>query len=163
MLTFIGPYQKSLKGSVHIQSATLNFQSPPIQSLNISRGILKLSIICNMVTVSQRCKKPLSVSTVNSQVSLLFSNIIGSKYENGMSYDLFLAATQPRPQGCIIQIEHRVSTEFRAIQFTKNFITQEIRRKTRCEHMETIIHFRKIYDGSTIILLLNRIKGQTRG
>ena len=99
MLTFIGPYQKSLKGSVHTQSATLNFQSPPIQSLNISRGILKLSIICNMVTVSYRCKKPLSVSTVNSQVSLLFSNIIGSKYENGLPCNLFLAETQPRSQG----------------------------------------------------------------
>ena len=35
-------------------------------------------------------KKPLSGSTVKSQVSLLFSNIIGLKYENRLSCDLFL-------------------------------------------------------------------------
>ena len=40
-------------------------------------------------------KKPLSVSTVNTQVSLLFSNIIGSKYENGLSCNIFHAETQP--------------------------------------------------------------------
>ena len=33
---------------------------------------------------------------VNSQVSLLFSNIIESKYENGLPSDLFLAETQSR-------------------------------------------------------------------
>ena len=49
-----------------------------------------------MVTVTLRCKKTgLSGSIVNSQVSLLFSNIIGSKYENGLSCDVFLAETQP--------------------------------------------------------------------
>ena len=42
-------------------------------------------------------KNPVSGSTVNSQVSplLLFSNIIGSKYENELPCDLFLAETQP--------------------------------------------------------------------
>ena len=42
-------------------------------------------------------KNPLSDATVNSQVSLLllFSNIIGSKYENGLPSDLFLVGTQP--------------------------------------------------------------------
>ena len=46
-------------------------------------------------------------------------------------------------------MEYIVSTEFRAIrnfQFTKNFITQEIRQKAgilRCERMETITHFTK--------------------
>ena len=43
-------------------------------------------------------KKPLSGSTVNSQVSLLFSNIIGSKYENRLPCDLFLAQTQTHPR-----------------------------------------------------------------
>ena len=41
-------------------------------------------------------KKPLSGSTVNSQESVLFSNIIGSKHESGLPCDLFLAETQPR-------------------------------------------------------------------
>ena len=41
------------------------------------------------------------VGTVNSQVLLLFSKIIGSKYENGLQCDLFLAETQPLPRGYI--------------------------------------------------------------
>ena len=53
----------------------------------------------DMVTVTQRCKKPLLGSIVSSQVSLLFSNIIGSKYKNGLLCNLFLAETQVRSQG----------------------------------------------------------------
>ena len=40
-------------------------------------------------------KKPLPDSIVSGQVSLLFSNIIRSKYENELSCDLFLPETQP--------------------------------------------------------------------
>ena len=48
-----------------------------------------------MVTVTKRdAKKPLSGSTVNSQVSLFFLNIIRSKYENGLPCDHFLEETQ---------------------------------------------------------------------
>ena len=46
-------------------------------------------------------KKPLSGATVNSEEWLLFSNIIGLKYENGLSCDLFLAETQLCPRGYI--------------------------------------------------------------
>ena len=41
-------------------------------------------------------KKPLSGSTVSSQVSLLYSNIIRSEYENGLPCDIFLGETQSR-------------------------------------------------------------------
>ena len=41
-------------------------------------------------------KKPLSGSTRNSQVSLLFPNIIRSKYKNGLPCDPYLAETQPQ-------------------------------------------------------------------
>ena len=37
-------------------------------------------------------KNPLSGSTVNSRIT----DIIGSKYENGLPCDFFLAETQPR-------------------------------------------------------------------
>ena len=40
-------------------------------------------------------KKPLSGSTRNSQVSLLFPNI-RSKYKNGLPCDPYLAETQPQ-------------------------------------------------------------------
>ena len=84
-------------------------------------------------------KKPLKGSTVNSEESLLFSNIIGLKYENGLSCDLFLAETQLCSYGLYQIRQNTVSTELRVIrpkifgnfQFTKNFNTQEIRRKSR--------------------------------
>ena len=43
--------------SAYTQSATLDFQIPSTQRLIISRGILKLSVIYNMTTVTQRYKK----------------------------------------------------------------------------------------------------------
>ena len=76
-------------------------------------------------------------------------NIIGWKYENGLLCDLFVAETQTRSWGLYHLDKRTISTEFRAIfpkicgNFqTKNFITQEIRRKSRdkimnmkrCEH-----------------------------
>ena len=77
-------------------------------------------------------KKPLSGSTVNSQVLLVFSHIIGSKYENGLPCDLFLAETQPPSF-----LEHTVFTEFPAIrpkfcgnfQFTKNLSPRNLDKK----------------------------------
>ena len=47
-------------------------------------------------------KKPLSGSKVNSQVSLLFSKIIRSKYENRLPLDNFLQRLNLVPRGYII-------------------------------------------------------------
>ena len=111
-----------------------------------------------MLTVTQRCKRnPLSGSTVNSQVSLLlfFSNIIGSKYENGLPCDLFFAETQTRPQG-LYHFRQNVQVPQKFGRFPRNFAEMFRLQKTlsstkldkkpgilRCECMETIIHFRK--------------------
>ena len=99
-------------------------------------------------------KKPLSDSSVNSQVLLLFSNIIRSKYEHGLPCDLLLAETQPHSLGLYHFRKNTVSTEFKGIcqksvetfSLQKKFSPRKLDKKAdilRCEHLETIIHFRK--------------------
>ena len=80
-------------------------------------------------------------SKVNSQVSLVFSNIIGSKYKNGLPCDLFLAKTQfPRN----FRRSAQKSAETFGLQ--KILSPRKLDEKTlilRCECLEIIIHFRK--------------------
>ena len=52
--------------------------------------------------IHRDAKKPLSGSVVSSQVSLLFSNIIRSKYEKGLPCQLFLPELNLIPRGYII-------------------------------------------------------------
>ena len=57
------------------RQADANFQNPPTQSLNVSRDILKLSIIYNMVTVTLRCKKPsIRFNSQQSSIASLFEH-----------------------------------------------------------------------------------------
>ena len=85
----------------------------------------------------------------------------------------FLQGLNLVSKGYIAVSNKQVSTEFLSIrpkicgniQITKNFITQEIRRKS--QHFTLLTHenhypFQKEYDGSTMIVLLKRIEGYTR-
>ena len=101
-------------------------------TLKLSSGILKLSIIYNIVTVTKRCKKPLYGSAVNSQASLLFLNIIESKYENGLSCD---SSENLRKLSVFITQEIRKILSLRKLDKKAGIFC--------CERMETIIHFRK--------------------
>ena len=107
----------------------LHFLCSNTLGIIVSRGILKLSIIYT-VTVTQRCKK--ASTRFDSQVSLLFWNIIGSKYENGLSCHLFLAETQPRSQGLYHFRYNTVSTESAETFGLRKILSNRIiRRKNR--------------------------------
>ena len=108
-------------------------------------------------------KKPLSGSTVNSQVLLVFSHIIGSKYENGLPCDLFLAETQP--PSFLEHSFHGIPGDspeiLRKLSVYEKFITKEFRQKAgilRCERMENIRFRKNMIILSTIILSSRRIK-----
>ena len=99
-------------------------------------------------------KKPLLSSTVNFQVSTLFSNIIELKYENGLPCDLSFAKTQ-RPSKGLYHFRQNTQFPQNFGRFTrKSAETFRLRKVSspkkldkkasilRCERMETIIYFR---------------------
>ena len=113
-------------------------------------------MIFNMLTVTQRCKKTsIRFNSQQSSIVSLFKHF-GLKYENRLLCNVFLAQNQLRSQ--------RFSTENqRKLSVYKNFITQDIRRKSTHFTLGTHVNhypFQKEYDDSTFI---KRIKGQTRG
>ena len=143
-----------------------------------------------MVTVTSRCKKNLyqvQHSTVKYRFS--FRTLSDRNMKMGCHAIFFQQRLKVVPRAYIIQAEHTVSMELKwnmehgtehtvsmklairpkicgNFQLKKNFIIQEIRQKSR--HFTMLTHgnrysFQKKYDGSTIILLLKIIKGQTRG
>ena len=106
-----------------------------------------------MITVTYRYKK--TSIRFSSQLSLLFSNINGSKYENRLPYNIFLVETQPHPWE-FYHFRQNTQLPRSSEQFTQKSAETFSLRKIlspnkldekagilRCERMETIIHFRK--------------------
>ena len=87
-------------------------------------------------------KNPLSGSSVNSQVSLLFSKIIGSKYKNGLPCDLFLQRLNLILKGYII-LDRTHSSHGISGNSPKNMRKLSVYKKAGILRCELMIHFRK--------------------
>ena len=112
----------------------------------------------------------------NSQVSLLFSNIIGSKYENGMPCNLFLAESHPRSYIILDRTHTHTQTHTHThththTQFSwtfgwfsqKSAETFGLRKTLFPSKLYKKAGIYQQYNGWNIILILKRIKGQTQG
>ena len=123
-----------------------------------------------MVTFTKRCKKiSARFNSQQSSIAFLFEHCWIEIWKWAVMWSCSCRDSTYFLGVILFQMKYTVSTEFRAIrnfQFTKNFITQEIRQKSR--HFTLWTHgnhypFYKEYDGSTITLLLKGMKGYTQG